>query len=58
MVITRDPDSDWVNAGTYRCQVQDEKTVNIFIEPGKHGDIIRRKYWACLLYTSPSPRDS
>jgi UbiD family decarboxylase len=46
MVITKDPDSDWVNAGTYRVQVHDSKTVSIFIEPGKHGDVIRRKYWA------------
>ena len=45
MVIMRDPDSDWVNIGTYRVMVQDEKTVSIFIEPGKHGDVIRRKYW-------------
>jgi 4-hydroxy-3-polyprenylbenzoate decarboxylase len=46
MVITKDPDSDWVNAGTYRVQVQDAKTLSIFIEPGKHGDAIRKKYWA------------
>jgi 4-hydroxy-3-polyprenylbenzoate decarboxylase len=45
MVITKDPDSDWVNAGTYRIQVQDAKTLSIFIEPGKHGDTIRKKYW-------------
>ncbi len=45
MVIAKDPDSDWVNAGTYRVQVQDAKTLSIFIEPGKHGDIIRKKYW-------------
>ncbi len=45
MVITKDPDSDWVNAGTYRVQVHDSKTVSIFIEPGKHGDTIRKKYW-------------
>jgi UbiD family decarboxylase len=45
MVITKDPDSDWVNSGTYRVQVQDSKTVSIFIEPGKHGDTIRKKYW-------------
>jgi 4-hydroxy-3-polyprenylbenzoate decarboxylase len=45
MVITKDPDSDWVNAGTYRVQVQDAKTLSIFIEPGKHGDTIRKKYW-------------
>jgi 4-hydroxy-3-polyprenylbenzoate decarboxylase len=46
MVITKDPDSDWVNAGTYRVQVQDSKTLSIFIEPGKHGDTIRKKYWS------------
>ena len=38
MVITKDPDSDWVNAGTYRVQVHDDKTLSIFIEPGKDGD--------------------
>lgn len=45
LVINKDPDSDWVNVGTYRVQVQDDKTLSVFIEPGKHGDIIRRKYW-------------
>lgn len=45
LVITRDPDSGWVNLGTYRVQVQDARTVTVFIEPGKHGDVIRRKYW-------------
>jgi UbiD family decarboxylase len=45
IIITKDPDSDWVNVGTYRVQVHDDKTLGIFIEPGKHGDIIRRKYW-------------
>ena len=45
LVVTKDPDSDWVNAGTYRAQIQDEKTISVFIEPGKHGDVIRRKYW-------------
>ncbi len=46
MVIMRDPDEGWVNAGTYRIQVHDATTLGIMIEPGKHGDIIRRKYWA------------
>ena len=27
MVITQDPDSDWVNAGTYRVSVRDNKTL-------------------------------
>jgi UbiD family decarboxylase len=45
LIINKDPDSDWVNDGTYRVMVQDDKTLSFFIEPGKHGDIIRRKYW-------------
>jgi UbiD family decarboxylase len=46
IVITRDPDNGWVNLGTYRVQVQDRDTLSVFIEHGKHGDVIRRKYWA------------
>ena len=46
MVIMRDPDEGWINAGTYRVQVHDATTLGIMVEPGKHGDIIRRKYWA------------
>jgi 4-hydroxy-3-polyprenylbenzoate decarboxylase len=45
LVINKDPDSDWINVGTYRTMLQDDKTLTVFIEPGKHGDIIRRKYW-------------
>ncbi len=45
LVITRDPDSGWVNFGTYRVMLQDKTTLSLFIEPGKHGDVIRRKYW-------------
>ncbi len=46
LVITKDPDSDWVNVGTYRVQVQDERTLSVFIEDGKHGDLIRKKFWS------------
>jgi 4-hydroxy-3-polyprenylbenzoate decarboxylase len=44
--IVKDPDSDWVNLGTYRVMVQDKTTLGVFIEPGKDADVIRRKYWA------------
>ncbi|OLO25224.1 hypothetical protein BTR23_25230 [Alkalihalophilus pseudofirmus] len=44
-VALKDPDSGWVNVGTYRVMVQDEKTASIFIVPGKQGDRIRKKYW-------------
>ncbi len=45
-VIQRDPDEGWVNLGTYRVQIHDKSTATIYISPGKHGDIIRRKYWS------------
>jgi 4-hydroxy-3-polyprenylbenzoate decarboxylase len=45
LIIMRDPDSNWVNAGTYRVQVHDRDTVGIYISPGKHGRQIREKYF-------------
>lgn len=45
IVITRDPDTGWINAGTYRVAVHDQQTVGIYISPGKHGRLIRDKYW-------------
>ena len=41
----RDPDSDWVNVGTYRNQIFDRDSMGIFIAPGKHGRLIREKYF-------------
>lgn len=43
--IMRDPDSDWVNAGTYRNQVFDRNHIGVYISPGKHGRMIREKYF-------------
>ncbi len=45
LIITRDPDSEWVNAGTYRVQVHDKNTVGIWMSPGKHGRQIRERYF-------------
>ena len=45
LVIMKDPDSDWVNLGTYRVQIHDKNTATIYISPGRHADIIRHKYW-------------
>src|SRR5919202_1252759 len=44
-VITRDPDSDWVNMGTYRVMVHDRNRTGLYISPGKHGRIHRDKYF-------------
>jgi UbiD family decarboxylase len=41
-----DPDSDWINAGTYRNQVFHARTLGIWISPGKHGRMLREKWFA------------
>ena len=45
-VITRDPDSGWVNLGTYRQSVLSRNRLTIYIEPHHHGLHIAQKYWA------------
>lgn len=45
LVVTQDPDEGWVNFGTYRGMVQDEKSMSLYISPGKHGRIQIEKYF-------------
>jgi 4-hydroxy-3-polyprenylbenzoate decarboxylase len=40
-VITKGPEGDWVNMGTYRVQVHDRRTTGLYISPGKHGRLHR-----------------
>jgi 4-hydroxy-3-polyprenylbenzoate decarboxylase len=44
-VLTRDPDSGWINTGTYRVQVHDRNHTGLYISPGKHGRIHRDKHF-------------
>ncbi|MEE8348632.1 MAG: UbiD family decarboxylase [Acidobacteriota bacterium] len=44
-VMTRDPDSDWVNMGVYRMMVQDQNTLSILFEAVRHSRFIVQKYW-------------
>ena len=46
LIILRDPEDDWVNIGTYRVMVHDHNTVGLWMSPGKHGRLIREKYFA------------
>lgn len=46
MVVIKDPESEWVNAGVYRSMIHDEKTLGIFITPGKHGRVLAQRYWS------------
>ncbi len=45
-VITKDPESGWVNLGTYRLQVLDEKTLGTQFIKGKHADMMLKAYGA------------
>ena len=45
IVITRDRDESWVNLGTYRVQVHDERTLGIYLEQPHHGNLMMQRYW-------------
>ena len=45
MVITRDPEQDWVNMGVYRAMIQGRNRISLWINPMKHGRIIVERYW-------------
>lgn len=45
-VITRDPDTGWVNVGTYRCMLQESNLMHVKANVGKHGRLMMDKYHA------------
>jgi 4-hydroxy-3-polyprenylbenzoate decarboxylase len=46
IAISRDPDSGWVNAGTYRMMVHDADKLGIMRAPNRHASIHEQKYFA------------
>ncbi|MCC6777294.1 MAG: UbiD family decarboxylase [Hyphomicrobiales bacterium] len=44
--VTRDPDTGWVNLGTYRVMITDKKTVGHNVLPGRHAALHLAKYRA------------
>jgi 4-hydroxy-3-polyprenylbenzoate decarboxylase len=44
-IVMRDPDENWVNLGTYRVQVHDERTLGLMVEPMHQGSHIMQRYW-------------
>jgi 4-hydroxy-3-polyprenylbenzoate decarboxylase len=40
----KDPDSGWVNSGTYRVQTQGPNLATVMMSPGKHGRLLMQKY--------------
>ena len=45
LVITRDPETGWVNAASYRVMVHDARAVGVLIIPGKHGRVHYERWW-------------
>ncbi len=47
IVITRDPEEDWINLGTYRAQVHDRNSMGLFTSAvSKHARVHMEKYFA------------
>lgn len=46
MVIIKDPETGWVNIGTYRSCIQGKDRLSLWILNFKHGRIIAERYWA------------
>jgi 4-hydroxy-3-polyprenylbenzoate decarboxylase len=44
-VINRDPQSGYVNVGTYRVQLHDQRTLGLWMSPGQQGREICAAYW-------------
>jgi 4-hydroxy-3-polyprenylbenzoate decarboxylase len=45
-VLTKDPDSGWVNLGTYRLQLLEKNILGTQFIKGKHSDIMLKRYQA------------
>jgi len=46
VLINKDPDSDYVNVGTYRMQAHEKNLLGLWMSPGQQGRQICEKYWA------------
>ncbi len=45
-VVTKDPESGWINIGTYRLQLLDKNHLGTQFIKGKHSDLMLKKYQA------------
>ncbi len=44
-LINQDPDSSFINSGTYRIQVHAKNLLGLWMSPGQQGRLICEKYW-------------
>ena len=45
VLINRDPDSGYLNMGTYRMEVHQPNLLGLWMSPGQHGRLICQRYW-------------
>jgi UbiD family decarboxylase len=45
MFINRDPETGYVNMGTYRMQVHEKNLLGVWQSPGQQGRLIAERYW-------------
>lgn len=45
-LVTNDPETGWINLGTYRMQIHEKDKCGVQIIKGKHGDMMLQKYKA------------
>ncbi len=44
-LINAEPESGFINMGTYRMQLHDRNLLGLWMSPGQHGRLICMKYW-------------
>lgn len=44
-LINAEPDSGFINTGTYRMELHDRNLLGLWMSPGQHGRLICMKYW-------------
>ena len=45
VIINADPDTGFINMGTYRLQLHERNLLGLWMSPGQHGRMICTKYW-------------
>ena len=45
-VVMRDPETAYINLGSYRFKLIDHNRIVVHIGSGHNGDVIRKKYWS------------
>jgi UbiD family decarboxylase len=58
-LINAEPESGFINAGTYRMQLHERNLLGLWMSPGQHGRLICAKYWeqgkSCPVVVAFSP---